>query len=472
VHNALALFYLRKIKRLTTPGRIIEFSLKRYCDKTFLIQPDKNLQITFKEFGERVMKATEDLRQKGLGRGDVLAFCAQNCVEYFELRAACHLTGVVFMGLPASLAQEDIEYFLKKTNAKAINKGTGPLVGTGPPVGTGPLGGTGPFATFNLSSGTTGRTPKIVQITDENWTESLYNYVRNSDIRPGKKIVFMSTLPLVTAGSTTFLPALLAGLTYIVIKEDSPVEAIAGYIRNYKVTRLYITPSRLMELLEWCKQNNRRLAGLENIVTGTEGFPATRLKEAAEFFGPIITRGYGMVEVLPPISLLSVNGYRKLDSVGKVLKGVQVGTLDDDRIVIKSKTVSKGYLDNPEENAAHFKNGWFITNDYGRIDEDGFLYVRGRQEEIVAREPKLVFANEVEEAIYALPFVRQCAAIPDSPVRIFVSLREPVSPEEVRTKILNTLRDSPLRTEADIIIRESLPINPLGKLDRRLLAQS
>jgi len=457
VHNALALFYLRRIKQLTTPASIIEFALARYAQKTFLIEPERNLSFTFENFEHRIKTQLAGLRQKGLRRGSVVTFCGQNCSEYFELRAACHLSGMVFMGLPASLAPDDIEYFkYKGQNAS-------------PGENASPREAFSPVSTLNLSSGTTSRTPKIVQLTDENWIESLYNYVRNADLRQGdKKDVFMCTVPLVTAGSTTFLPALLAGLTYIIIKEDTPIEEIVKHARNYKVTRLYITPSRLMELMEWCKQKQIRLGGLKNIVAGTEGFPVARLKEAIDFFGPIITRGYGMVEVLPPISLLSPADYaRGLGSVGRVLKGVHVKIIGEGKIAIKGKTVSAGYLDNPEETSARFKGDWFMTNDYGRL-EGGFLYVRGREEEIVAREPQLVFANEAEEAIYTLPFVRQCAVIPGEPVRIFVSLRlqAQVSPEEVKEKIAGAF-PSP---GAVIIIKESLPISPLGKLDRLRLA--
>ena len=327
----------------------------------------------------------------------------------------------------------------------------------------------------NVSSGTTQKTPKIIQLSNQNWTESLYNYIRNAaDTGLHKNIVFMCTLPFVTAGSTTFLPAFLSGLKYIVVKEDTAPEALVHYIKKHKVTRLYLTPSRLLELLEWGKAQNETLPSLKQIITGTERMPPLRLREAIEYFGPIIYLGYGMVEALPPLTLLSPKEYSKLNSVGRVAKGVKIKFLKDDRIAIRTKTVSDGYLDNPEVNSERFKRGWFYSDDYGYMDEEGFLYVWGRKEEILTLEPRRIFAKELEERLSRIPCIHRCMAMrKNGKVYVFASLRKEMDPGEAEQEIYRfcTAASGDIIMPDRIIIKRRLPINSLGKLDRRALIE-
>lgn len=497
------IFYLRCIKKLGSPSRIINFSFQKYKNKTFLIQPDKNLTLTFGELSDRAGRLASFLKELGLEKGDCVAFTAQNCIEYFQLRSACHLAGIIFFGLPVYLTQEDIIYFLNKAKAKAVfyrqqaNFDIDKITKATQVAYSAELDSPAykeifqktaichlpsaishqpsDISTLNLSSATTQKTPKIIQLSNKNWTESVYNYIRNSGAHPNKKIVFLCSVSFLTAGSTTFLPSILAGATQIVINEDFSPDGLAGYIKKYQVNRLYITPSRLLELLEYAQGHNERLNTLENIITGTERIPAVKLKEAIDFFGSIITVGYGMVEALPPIAMLTPRDYHSLDSVGKVSKGVKIKILEDGRIAIKSNTVSPGYLDNLDENVKCFKNGRFYSSDYGSIDKEGFLSILGRKEEILSRTPRLIFAKEVEDKLYALPFIKRCLALAkDNRIFIFASLQEKIEEGQVKMRIYESLENSNLMellSVNDIIIKEILPINPLGKLDRRRIEE-
>ncbi len=493
-------FFLKKFKRLNTPAAIINFSFKRYKGSPFLIQPDKQTALTFQELENRVQKLGSFFYESGLKSGDVVAFTAENTYEYFEIRAACHLAGLVFLGLPINLAPEDRAYFLNKTKAKILfykNRLHVAPYNTGNTtpatqvialdgiaykkifqrpytIAKSKPGSCSSTATLNVSSGTTQKTPKIVQLSNQNWTESLYNYIRNADAGLNKDIVFLCMLPFVTAGSTTFLPSFLSGLKYIIVKEDTSPEALVHYIKKHKVTRLYLTPSRLLELLEWGKAKSEKLPSLKQIITGTERMPPLRLREAIEFFGPIIYMGYGMVEALPPLTLLSPKEYCKLDSVGRIAKGVKIEILKDGRIAIRTKTVSNGYLDNPGANSERFKRGWFYSDDYGYLDKEGFLYVWGRKEEILTTEPRHIFAKELEERLYRISFIHRCMAIgKNGKVYVFASLRKEMDPKEAEQEIygLCTAGLDGLIMPDRIIIKRRLPINSLGKLDRRTLVE-
>ncbi len=432
--NELLIFYLRKILRLNSAQKIIDFSVRRHKNKIFLIEPDKNKTLTFKEFDQESSKLSNELK------GDIHFYSAQNSIEYFLTRTACYKAGTIFFGLSPNLTQETKNYFINKANAL---KGSTELSG---------------ISTLNLSSGTTQKIPKIIKLSEQNWIESLYNYVLNSNTAINEKVIFLSTLPFTTAGSTTFLPAILAGITYIIIKEDSPASKIAENIQKYSVNRLYTTPFRLLELMDWCKDNNTELKSLKAIIIGTERMPKQMFTEAINFFGPIIQEGYGMAEALPPISLC-----------GKIAKNVSVKLIDDGRIAVKSKTVSAGYLDNPEENKRSFVNGWFYSNDWGRV-ENGFLYFYGRYDDIITNTPKRIFASEIEDKIYSLELVKNCILLKkEERTYAFITIKNNAEKEAAMEQILKLLQNEFAQIKISLILKESLPLNFAGKIDRNLL---
>ena len=498
----ILIHYLKLIKGLSSQSRIISYSFKRHAAKAFLIHADENRVYTFSESQELAKKVIGLFSEKGLAPGDILAFSAPNCPEYFFVRAACHYCGIIFLGLPANLSEEAITHFLAISKAKIffyerradlqidgikakaqgadcveINSRLFTEITSQeavPRFTRHSLRALSHTATLNVSSSTTQKIPKIVQLTDNNWVESLYGYLRNSEAPLSKENIFLCTVPFLTAGSTTFLPSLLAGLTHIMVKEDATAEGLVTHIKRYNVNRLYITPSRLLELLEWCKANDERLTSLKSIITGTEKFPALRLKEAINFFGPIITVGYGMVEALPPIAMLSPKDYHKLESAGRIARGVKVKITDDGRIALKCATVAGGYLDNADESTQCFRDGWFYSSDYGYIDTDNYLYILGRKEEMLTESPRRIFAKEVEDKLYTLTFINRCAALAkNAEVYIFVSLREAMESEQAKNGILRVFEENFKNTLSlkEIIVKENLPINAFGKLDRRKMRE-
>ena len=85
-------------------------------------------------------------------------------------------------------------------------------------------------------------------------------------------------------------------------------------------------------------------------------------------------------------------------------------------VAIKGSTVFAGYESNKEANAESFVNGWFLTGDEGLLDDDGYLFLKGRSKEIINRGGEKVAPAEVEDAILGHPDVAQAAsfAVPDA----------------------------------------------------------
>ena len=137
--------------------------------------------------------------------------------------------------------------------------------------------------------------------------------------------------------------------------------------------------------------------------------------ELSHFFNGIgmpVLEGYGMTENAPIIAV-NRDQYSKADSVGKPMPGTEVRIANPDKdgigeIICRGPSVMIGYYDDPEATAEVLKNGWLYTGDYGRFDEEGFLYVCGRKKNvIVTKNGKNIFPEEVEYYLLQSKYIEE-----------------------------------------------------------------
>ncbi len=131
-----------------------------------------------------------------------------------------------------------------------------------------------------------------------------------------------------------------------------------------------------------------------------------------EALGIPMIQGYGMTENAPIIAV-NRDYYSKADSVGKPMPGTDVKIIDQDEdgvgeIICRGPSVMIGYYDNPEATAEVLKDGWLHTGDYGRFDEEGFLYICGRKKNvIVTKNGKNIFPEEIEQLLVEQPQIEE-----------------------------------------------------------------
>lgn len=131
-----------------------------------------------------------------------------------------------------------------------------------------------------------------------------------------------------------------------------------------------------------------------------------------EALGIPMIQGYGMTENAPIIAV-NRDCYSKADSVGKPMPGTEVKIIDQDEdgvgeIICRGPSVMIGYYENPEATAEVLKDGWLYTGDYGRLDEEGFLYVCGRKKNvIVTKNGKNIFPEEIEALLQESPLIEE-----------------------------------------------------------------
>ncbi len=128
---------------------------------------------------------------------------------------------------------------------------------------------------------------------------------------------------------------------------------------------------------------------------------------------PVFT-GYGLTETSPAVTISSV-GEVRFDSVGKPLRDTEIKLADDGELMVKGPQVMKGYFRNDEATEKAIKDGWFLTGDIARIDEEGFVYIIDRKKElIVTAGGKNIAPQPIENELKLDKYISQAIVFGDN----------------------------------------------------------
>ncbi|HDS1816961.1 TPA: long-chain-fatty-acid--CoA ligase [Pseudomonas putida] len=198
-----------------------------------------------------------------------------------------------------------------------------------------------------------------------------------------------------------------------------------------------------------------------------------------------IVEGYGLTETSPVASTNPYGQLARLGTVGIPVVGTAFKVIDDDgnemplgergELCIKGPQVMKGYWQQPEATAQTLDaQGWLKTGDIAVIDPDGFTRIVDRKKDMIIVSGFNVYPNEIEDVIMGHPQVANCAVIgvPDErsgeAVKLFVVPREGgLSVDELRAYCKANFTG--YKVPKHIVLRESLPMTPVGKILRREL---
>lgn len=134
---------------------------------------------------------------------------------------------------------------------------------------------------------------------------------------------------------------------------------------------------------------------------------------AFDSFGVDSIQGYGLTETSPVVVAESETKH-KPGSAGYPLDNVEIKIKDPDKdgvgeVLVKGPNVMLGYYNDEEKTKNTFEDGWFKTGDFGYVDEDGFLFITGRKNDIIVlRNGKNIYPQEIEFLITKLPYVAEC----------------------------------------------------------------
>jgi long-chain acyl-CoA synthetase len=274
-------------------------------------------------------------------------------------------------------------------------------------------------AVILYTSGTTG-TPKGAELTQLNMVENCR--CSTELMRVCEQDVIFGALPLFHSfGQTCCLNnAVNAGACLTMLPRFEPGKALE-IIERDKVTVFEGVPTMYHAMLNHPDRDSYDVTCLQTCVSGGSAMPAQVMRGFEKAFGCVILEGYGLSETSPVASFNHLEHERKPGSIGTPIRGVEMKVVDDaghdlatgevGEIAIRGHNVMKGYWDRPEESGEAIRDGWLLTGDMARVDEDGFFFIVDRKKDMIIRAGFNVYPREIEEVLYEHPAILEAAVI-------------------------------------------------------------
>lgn len=324
--------------------------------------------------------------------------------------------------------------------------------------------------------------PKAVQLTHRNIGSNVLDIGRVLTVT--SEDVMLANLPLfhVFGHNVDFWLPLLYGMTIVAYANPLEYKKVCSIVREEKVSLMVGTPSFFSGYLRSSDPGD--FASLRVAVAGADKTPDSLREGFLQKHGLELCEGYGTTETSPVVST-NLPGANKPGSIGKVLPSVRVRIVDihsgealppgrEGKILVKGDLVMKGYFDDLEETSLRIKDGWYETGDMGVLDEEGYLWHRGRLKRFVKIGGEMVSLVRVEtEMLKFLPEGIDCCVVevPDSlkGAKIVAAVTQPVSERKLLKAMAAELPAIALPKQ--FVVLGDFPKMGSGKIDFRTITE-
>lgn len=411
------------------------------------------------------------LRRRGVRRGERVAVVSPNRPDLLSLTMGALRSGIVPVLLNASLAEGELAWLIEDCEpALVVRAGDWPRVDAPPDdLARVPLG-----RAMHYTSGTTGRSKGIWGgVLTESEAASLA--ADEADLwgaRAGDTFLVCSPL-YHSAPHRSALSALLNGARVIVF-ESFDAAAVVRAFGDEGVTGAFLVPTQLRRLLA----SGIRPAAARRVLHAGEPCPEPLKRAALQVFPPdSLFEFYGSTE--GQFSVISPGEWStRPGSLGRARAGRELsirGARDAEGVGTIYVTAPVGwrwqYWRDPQKTASAWQGDAFTVGDLGRIDDDGYLYLAGRREDLIISGGVNVYPSEVERVLAGHPGVREVAVFgtpdPDWGQRVCAAIVGDVEPESCRRWAREHLPGSHAPKEVHVV--SELPRTPTGKVRRDVL---
>jgi fatty-acyl-CoA synthase len=478
---------------------------------------DGNKIYNNRQFNERVKSTVLAMGQLGVGQGDRIAVLMSNCSEFLEIFFACARMGAIIVPLNFRLTVPELHYILMDAEpcvliytdefASKVHE-----LKTAYPVQPNYLHYNNVILDFpafsetrdqnlemesprliNLkdplsimyTAGTTGN-PKGAVLTHENILFGAIHSLLGYGIDRTYKSLVVAPLFHIGALAASVTPIIYAGGSIIISSFYNPSE-ILKKISEEKINYMFAIPVMYQLMAESENWRDADLSHVYFFISGGAPISLAVIKKYQEEKGVGFVQGYAMTETGRLTSLDLEDAIRKAGSVGKEVFHVNLRIVDEEgkdvsmgepgEIIVQGPNVFSGYWRKPEETKAAIDEGWFHTGDLGRRDEEGYIYIIGRKDELIISSGQNIYPAEVERALESIPEVREAAVVSkiDSKrgevVVAFVILHDGI--QTTGSALLTALHGkiASYKMPKKVIFVDKFPRNQAGKVLKRILKE-
>jgi long-chain acyl-CoA synthetase len=516
------------------PGAILLGSARRWPDRVGWIDEAAGRKMTYGEAARRAAQFANALQARGIGRGDVVAVHAPNCIDYPVVYYGILLAGATFSPTNPLLPPDDLAFQLADCGARAVVTWSiaAPAIAavrdripaelvvgittdehvdveleafiagqpSEPPVVDHDVDDD--LAHLAYTGGTTGRS-KGVAVPYRNVVVNSLQYacwgtgslpVLDADgglvldqigsedewpARLGEGIAINLTPWFHAMGTIGGLNiTTLLGTTLVLHLRFDPGRYLEDAER-FQVTSMGGAPPIYVALLAHADIDKRDLSSVRSISSGAAPLPVEVLEEMHRRFPDArIGEGYGLTEVTMGATSNPSwrSGARKAGTVGVPVFDTEVKLVDGE-VCIRGPQVMRGYHNRADATAEVLDaDGWLRTGDIGVIDDDGYLTIVDRKKDMLIYKGYNVYPRELEEVLFQHPAVANAAVVGKRDVAVgelpvaFVVLTDPSSDPREVLDWVNG-RVTPYKKLRDIRVVDAIPVSAAGKVLRRELRE-
>ena len=486
----------------------IRSAAARTPDKIAIIESGRRL--SFRALVERIDRVS-NLAHAGLGlrHGDLAAALLPNRLEYMEIVCGLSSAGVSVATIGPAAPPDEIRFVCEDSRARVLFVAPeleeaaraaapasverfivlGPeyedlLASASPTCCPVAVSETDVFS-VPYTSGATGRA-KGVMLTHRGRILSCYAMaVEHGCYGPDDRAVASTPMFHGAGFLMALVPIFFGGSVEILPRFD--IERLLGAIAANAATSAYMVPTHFAAMFELGARVSRfDLRSLESVISGTAPLAQSMKARIIETLGEgRLYERYGTTETSIATVLRPADQLRKTACVGQPMHATHLRVLDDDgndlppgeigELAISSPYLFAGYLNLPEATARATRGDWFVTGDLARLDDEGYVYIVDRKNDMIISGGENVYPREIEEILLAHPAVAECG-VTGAPhpywgeqVIAFVVLRAGMNAtaEELTTACREKL--SRYKVPKEFRFMPVLPRNTMGKVLRRTL---
>jgi len=412
-----------------------------------------DIPYTYEEVMRTSLGLANHLKKNGIERGDKVCIMFYNSIEIVYAYFSTLLLGAVAVPINFRFVGSEVSYIINNSDTKAVIYGeefkdvinqirdeiedvkllmclnigsdeTEPKFPQPTPEEISKITNmdidTSVEAFILYTSGTTGK-PKGAVLTHYN---VVWNQARNVNSPPiYRDEVMINPLPFFHSGALArFLCIMMAGGTIVSWKKFDAHQIIEN-ISKYKTTFILLVPAMARMILGLPNLEKYDLSSVRNIILTASIVPVPLKKQVLEIFpNAQIIDGYGLTENTSSVAMCAGKDvFERPSSVGLPDFLTEIKIVNENfeevpanvigEIAVHGPNVMKGYYKNPEATAETIKDGWLLTGDLGRKDEDGYLYIVGRKKDMIISGGENIYPAEIEAILDSNPCIQESAVI-------------------------------------------------------------